>query len=206
MQRLPEASPSSTLPSPSTSCGSMPKKGRPAEPGFIAWAPGRVVIMIPPVSVCHQVSTIGTAAVADRPPVPEPGLGIDRLADRAEQADRAEIVLLHRPFALAHQGADRGRGGVEDVDLVPLDRVPEAAAVRIVRHAFEHEAGRAVGERAVDDIAVAGDPADIGGAPEDLAGPVIEHIMEGRRGPHRIAAGGVQHALRLSRSSPRCRG
>ncbi len=31
-------------------------------PGFIAWAPGKVVIMIPPVSVCHQVSTIGTSA------------------------------------------------------------------------------------------------------------------------------------------------
>ena len=37
----------------------MPKKGRPADPGFMSWAPGRVVIMMPPVSVCHQVSTIG---------------------------------------------------------------------------------------------------------------------------------------------------
>ena len=35
----------------------------PAEPGFAACAPGSVVIMIWPVSVCHQVSTIG-----QRPP------------------------------------------------------------------------------------------------------------------------------------------
>ena len=59
MQRLPDAAPSSNSPSGPTSCGSTPKKGRPALPGFMSWAPGRVVIMTPPVSVCHQVSTIG---------------------------------------------------------------------------------------------------------------------------------------------------
>jgi len=31
----------------------------PADPGFVACAPGRVVIMMLPVSVCHHVSTIG---------------------------------------------------------------------------------------------------------------------------------------------------
>ena len=30
-----------------------------AAPGLVAVIPGRGVIMIPPVSVCHQVSTIG---------------------------------------------------------------------------------------------------------------------------------------------------
>ena len=59
MQRFPEAAPASFWPSPSTSSGTIPKNGRPADPGFMSCAPGRVVIMIPPVSVCHQVSTIG---------------------------------------------------------------------------------------------------------------------------------------------------
>ena len=59
MQRLPSAAPSSTLPSPSTSSGLTPKKGRVAEPGLRSVAPGSGVIMMPPVSVCHQVSTIG---------------------------------------------------------------------------------------------------------------------------------------------------
>jgi hypothetical protein len=136
--------------------------------------------------------------VAHGPPIPEPGLRIDRLADAAEQADRAAVVLLHRRLALAHQGADRGRGGVEDVHPVPLDHVPEAREVGMVGHALEHQAGRAVGERAVDDIAVAGDPAHVGGAPEDLARPIVEHVMEGGRGPDRIAAGRVQDALGLA--------
>ena len=37
----------------------MPGSGLPADPGFAGWAPGSVVIITPPVSVCHQVSTIG---------------------------------------------------------------------------------------------------------------------------------------------------
>ena len=37
----------------------MPGSGRVAEPGFAGVAPGSGEIMIAPVSVCHQVSTIG---------------------------------------------------------------------------------------------------------------------------------------------------
>ena len=59
MQRLPRTSlPSMILPSSSTSTGSTPKKGRVAEPGLAGVAPGRGVIRMPPVSVCHQVSTM----------------------------------------------------------------------------------------------------------------------------------------------------
>ena len=37
----------------------MPKKGRVAEPGLVGTAPGMGEIMMAPVSVCHQVSTMG---------------------------------------------------------------------------------------------------------------------------------------------------
>ncbi len=37
----------------------MPGSGVCAEPGFVAVTPGSGVIIIEPVSVCHQVSTIG---------------------------------------------------------------------------------------------------------------------------------------------------
>ena len=43
----------------SSSTGAMPKKGRVAEPGTAGHAPGSGVIIAAPVSVCHQVSTIG---------------------------------------------------------------------------------------------------------------------------------------------------
>jgi hypothetical protein len=76
---------------------STPKKGRPVEPGLAGTAPGKVVIMIEPVSVCHQVSTIG-----QRPPpicvIPDPGLGVDRLADGAEEAQAADRSLFAGPL------------------------------------------------------------------------------------------------------------
>src|SRR5690606_36658576 len=57
---------------------------------------------------------------------------------------------------------------------------------------------RAVGKRTVYDVAVAGDPADIGGAPVDVPVTVIEDVSMRHRSVDEIAAGGVQHALRLA--------
>ncbi len=51
------------LPSSATTSGMIPGSGLVQLPGLVAMAPGKGVIMIPPVSVCHQVSTIG-----QRPP------------------------------------------------------------------------------------------------------------------------------------------
>ena len=70
------------------------------------------------------------AAVADDLVIPAPGLGIDRLADAAQQAQRRAAGRLHRLVAVAHQGPQRGRGGVEDLDLVLVDHLPEAAGCR----------------------------------------------------------------------------
>src|ERR1035438_6522426 len=59
MTNFPPASFGTGLPLSSTTSGTMPKKGRVAVPGLVGVAPGSGVIMMPPVSVCHQVSTIG---------------------------------------------------------------------------------------------------------------------------------------------------
>ena len=69
---------------------------------------------------------------------------------------------------------------------------------RIVRHAFEHQGGGAVAERPVDDVAVAGDPADVGGAPIDVAVVIVEDVLVRHRHIDQIAGGGVQHAFRPS--------
>ncbi len=79
-----------------------------------------------------------------------------------------------------------------------VDHVPEAAGIREVRHALEHQRGRAVGERAVDDVGMARHPADIGRAPVDIAVVIIEDVLVGHRNVDEIAARRVQHALRLA--------
>ncbi len=49
-------------PSSSTTWALTPGRGRIAEPGLHAVTPGSGLIMMPPVSVCHHVSTIGHRA------------------------------------------------------------------------------------------------------------------------------------------------
>src|ERR1051325_2094928 len=105
------------------------------------------------------------ALVADMIVIPEPGFGVDRLADRAEETQRFAAGLAGVILALAHKRADRGRRGVEDRHLVLVDDLPEARRIGIIRHALEHQCRRAVRERAIHDIAVPRHPADIGGAP-----------------------------------------
>ena len=198
MTRLPSQAPSSTLPSASTTCGLTPKNGSVAEPGLSRVAPGSGVIRMPPVSVCHQVSTIGQRPSPTTRWYHSQASGL--IGSPTEPSSRSDLArgLLHRLLAGPHQRADRGRRGVEDVDLVLVDHLPEAGDRRIGRHALEHQRRRAVGERAVEDVGVAGHPADIGRAPVDVAVVVVEDVLVRDRGVDEIAAGGVQHALGLA--------
>src|SRR3546814_11086353 len=68
----------------------------------------------------------------------------------------------------------------------------------MVGHALEHQRGGAVGQRAVDDVAVAGHPAHVGGAPVDVVFLEVEHRLLGVGAAHQVAAGGVQQALRFA--------
>ncbi len=107
-------------------------------------------------------------------------------------------MLLRPRVALLHQRAQRGRCGVEYVDAMLGDHLPEAAEVREIWNAFEHQRHGAVGERPVNNVGVAGNPADVGGAPVDVARAVVEDVVVCRRDVDEIAAGGVQHPLRLT--------
>ncbi len=196
MTRLPAHAPSSALPVESTTSGRIPKNGRVAEPGFSAVTPGSGVIRMPPVSVCHQVSTIGQRRSPTTRWYHSQASGLIGSPTEPSRRSEARLVFLHRRFARPHQRANGGRGGVEDVDLVLVDDVPETADGRIVRHAFEHQRRRAVGERAIDDVAVARHPADVGGAPIDVALVIVEDVLVRHRGVNEIAAGGVHDAFR----------
>src|SRR5690606_24207306 len=138
------------------------------------------------------------AALANVLVVPLPGFQIDQLTHRPQQTQAGTIGTFDCGLALSHHGADRGRRGIEDVDLVLVDDLRHATHVRIVRHALEHQGSGAVGQRPVDEVGMAGDPADVGGAPENLARTVVEHAFMGQRSVGQVTAGGVQHALGLA--------
>src|SRR5438270_4360987 len=79
-----------------------------------------------------------------------------------------------------------------------VDDLPEPGRVGVVGHALEDQRGRAIGEWSVHDVAVPGDPTDIGGAPIDFALTIVEHVFVRHRSIDEVAAGGVQYSFRLS--------
>ena len=83
-------------------------------------------------------------------------------------------MFLDPVVALTGDGTESGGSGVEDAGLVLLDHGPEAVRSRVARDTLEQDAGGAVHQRAVHDVGVTGDPADVGGAPVDLAGMIVE--------------------------------
>ncbi len=130
--------------------------------------------------------------------IPFPGFRVDRLANRTEQAQRRTRRAGDEFIAGAHQGADGRRRSVEDIDVMLVDDFPETSLIGEVGHTLEHQCRRAVGERAVDDIGVTCHPAHIRRAPVDVAVMIVEDILMRHRCIDEIAAGCVQHALRLA--------
>ena len=97
-----------------------------AEPGFAGVAPGSGEIMIEPVSVCHQVSTMGQRflPMASKYQLHAAGLmGSPTVPSRR----RLEMSCGVDPFvAPGHESAHGGGGAVKNGDFVALDDFPEA--------------------------------------------------------------------------------
>src|SRR3546814_20347472 len=79
-----------------------------------------------------------------------------------------------------------------------LADLPEASGIRHRRRAFVHQHRRATSERTVADVAVTGDPADIGGTPEHIVVTQIEHPLATGHGAEQIAGTRMLDALRLA--------
>ncbi len=158
--------------------------------------------MMAPVSVCHHVSTIGQLPATDVLPVPDPRLGVDGLADAAEQSQRREVVALGELRPPLHERADGGGRDVEDGHAVALDHVPQAVLARVVGRALVEHAGAPVHEGPVDDVGVAGHPADVGRAPVDVGvGLQVEHVPVRPRDLGEVAPGRVHDALGAGRGA-----
>ncbi len=174
----------------------MPGRGKVADPGLVVVRPGSGAIMMAPVSVCHQVSTTG-----QRPPpmwvayhIQASGL----MGSPTEPSTRNDERSWRSGSSVAplHEGPDGGGRAVEDGDAVALDDRPPPVPLGEVGGALVHHRGGPVGQRAVDDVAVPGDPADVGRAPVDVPlGVEVEDgpVGEGHLG--QVAPGGVHDPL-----------
>ncbi len=130
--------------------------------------------------------------------IPFPRFRVDRLTNGPENAQAFPAGGLQRLRTFAHQRPQGSRRCIENVDVMLVDHLPEARSVRVIGHPFENQRGRAIGQRAIDDITMPSHPPDIGGAPVDFTVTVIEHVFVRQRGLQQIAARCVQHAFGFS--------
>ncbi len=136
---------------------------------------------------------------AERIGNPARGGLVERLAGEEQIAQRRGVVLLHPRRVLLLQHADRRGRGEHRRHLVVLNDLPPHARVGAHRHALVHDGRRAVDERPVDDVRVAHDPADVGGAEVGLPGFGAEDVAHRAGERHRVAAGVALNALRFPR-------
>ena len=80
-----------------------------------------------------------------------------------------------------------------------IDDSPEAVGLRKIRRAFIHQAGGTVLQRAINNVAVSGDPANVGSTPISVFFVEIEHPFGRDVGTDGISASGVDDAFRLAR-------
>src|SRR6266498_2534771 len=101
-------------------------------------------------------------------------------------------------LAPLNEGANRSRRGVENVDTMPLDNIPEPIRLRIVWCAFVHQHGGAVRKWTVDHIAVTGYPTDVRSAPVNVFVFDVEDPFRGQMSLQKITCGCVQNAFWFS--------
>ena len=98
----------------------------------------------------------------------------------------------------AHEGADGGGRSIEDGDAVAIDHLPEPVGLGLVGRTFVKEDRRAIRKQTVNNITVAGDPADVSGAEITVGLLEIENIVAAQLGTKQVARTRVKDALRFA--------
>ena len=162
--------------------------------------------MIAPVSVCHQVSTTGESCHHRSPPgyqiqasglIGSPTDPISRRLERSKPSGTSRPTFMNVRMAV---------GAVYRI-VTPYFwmRLPPPTGVRGVRGALVQHAGRGVREGPVHDVAVPGDPTDVGGARSTRRSSACRSNTCAVRERHlgEVTAAGVQDAFRLAGSTAR---
>src|SRR5882757_8849178 len=84
---------------------------------------------------------------------------------------------------------------MKDVDVEPFRDAPGTPCVGKLRHAFIENAGGAKRERAINDVGMAGNPADVGHTPVDIFGMNVLVILGSSGDVGEVTTGAVLATL-----------
>lgn len=100
-----------------------------------------------------------------------------------------------------HESADCRRCRVQLIYLVFVNNLPVSIVIRIEWSTFEHHWSGTICQRSIDDVRVSSDPANIGCAPINVSGLVVEHHFKCRGCVYQVASCRVKNAFRFARRS-----
>ena len=182
---------------------STPANGRVADPAFngVGAMPGWGLIRIPPVSVCHHVSTIWHSP---RPMCLKYHLHASGFMGSPTVPSNRRLESLcfcAHCFSKFHVHADCGGACVDHGYSIFFDYVPPSIWLRIIGGAFIHDGGCACKEWAVDYVRVSSDPANVSGAPVDIILFQVEDRFLCVVGVGHVASGTVSGSFGFSSGS-----
>ena len=85
--------------------------------------------------------------------------------------------------------------GVENSDAMAVNDVPAAVRLGMNGRTFIQQTRQSVLQRAIDDITMACNPANVSSTPEHILVFGVEHYLSGVVSADRIASGGVQNTF-----------
>ena len=104
-------------------------------------------------------------------------------------------------LAVTHEHANGRRRGKHLGDAVSFHNFPSSFRLGPIDGSLAKDGGDAGAERAVDDVAMAVRPADVGSAPENISRFNVEERTEMVGGADHVSAVNVNHALGTSRGA-----
>ena len=111
------------------------------------WCDDNAPCLCLPVRVNDRTLTSSDGLV-----VPVPGLGVDRLADRTDDPQRAQVMRFYVLRAVTTQEANRRGRRIELRQLALLDHLPIPRRRRVNGGRFEYRCGGAVCQWAINDV------------------------------------------------------
>src|SRR5215469_14033486 len=110
--------------------------------------------------------------------------------------------MVRWPFlTMTHQASDSRWRSVDNAHFEFLNNTPVAVGIGIGGYAFEENAGNSIHEWTINNIAMSGNPADVGGAPVDIVLLDIENEFRCCINTDRIATLDVYHTFGLARAA-----
>lgn len=140
----------------------------------------------------------GGLVLSDMVIVPVPGLGIDRFTDGTQDTNGRQVVVVDMVNAKTTEETDGSRSRVKVSETMFFDGLPVTGRGGVYGSGLEEGGCDTISERTVDDIGMAGDPANISHAGEAVIGMDIKDIFEGDGSTEEVACGRVHETLWFS--------